>query len=144
MASRGAGASAGLPATAVPWVAQYTLEVSGGSQNGSWTEHHQPQGGCDAGETGSGSEDVTLKPSGTAPVFATGVGVPPRPDCGVKSEPLSLWFIQQSNTLHFEQPDGSAPGDPFTDCPYLSRPEPRHPTPPEPRVASAPRARDSE
>jgi hypothetical protein len=176
VAAAGASARAQLPASAVPWVGQYTLEVSG-DQNGSWTEHHQPQGACDGGETGSGNEDVTLTPSGSTPVFVAGVGptltsimlaalsdypkpgdpnsVPqtfvnaratvirqgsvqdgapadptqcpsgdgggtvPTPDCGAKQAQLQLWFDQQSSMLHFEQPDGSAPNDPFNDCPYL-------------------------
>jgi hypothetical protein len=44
---------------------------------------------------------------------------PPQPDCGTKSETLQLWFQQQTNILHFEQPDGSTPGDPYMDCPFL-------------------------
>lgn len=68
-----AAAAARLPATAVPWVAQYSVQVSG-SQNGSWIGHHQPQPPCDGGQTGSGNEDVTLTPHGSVPVFANGVG----------------------------------------------------------------------
>jgi hypothetical protein len=175
-AAPAASARAQLPATSVPWVGQYMVDVSG-SQHGSWTEHHQSQGGCDASETGSGTEDVALTASGTTPVFASGVGptltsimvaalsddpkpgdpnsvpqtlltanaavmrqgsvqdgpaadptlcpsgdgagTPPTPDCGTKEQSVSLWFDQQSSLLHFEQPDGSAPDDPFTDCPYL-------------------------
>jgi len=171
-----AGARGQLPAAAVPWVAQYTVEASG-SQTGSWTEHRHGTGGCDGGETGSGNEDVTLRPQGTTPVFATGVGptltsimvaagvdvpvpgdplsvpqtlltasasvmrggsvrqgappdptqcpsgdgggTPPTPDCGTKSMTLKLWFSEHTKLLQFEQPDGSVPDDPFTDCPYL-------------------------
>jgi hypothetical protein len=66
-------AKAQLPASAVPWVAQYSLQVSG-SQHGSWTEHHAAQPPCDGGETGSGFQDVTLTPAGGTTVFASGVG----------------------------------------------------------------------
>jgi hypothetical protein len=172
-----AGAKGQLPPTAVPWVAQYLLQVSG-SQHGSWTEHHAAVPPCDGGATGSGSQDVTLTPSGSTPVFANGIGptltnlmiaatadvpvpgdpnsvpqtlltahavvsrfgsvtdgqpadptacpsgdgggtTPPQPDCGTKSQLLSLWFDQHTNLLQFEQPDGSVGGDPFMDCPYL-------------------------
>jgi hypothetical protein len=69
-----ASAATKFPPTAVPWVAQYTMSVQDGSQHGSWTEHHQPVPPCDGGETGSGSEDVTLSGRGTTPVFANGIG----------------------------------------------------------------------
>ena len=175
--AQAAAAGTHVPPAAVPWVAQYSLEVANGSQNGSWTEHHQPQPPCDGGETGSGNEDVILSPDGSVPVFASGVGptltsimiaatsdipnpgdplsvpqtlvtahaavsrqgsvqagtgvdtsqcpsgdgggTPPQPDCGSKDEMLKLWFSQQSSILHFEAPDGSTPGDPFSDCPFL-------------------------
>jgi hypothetical protein len=57
--------------------------------------------------------DPSLCPSGD------GGGTPPTPDCGVKPLTLKLWFDQESHVLNFEQPDGSVPGDPFSDCPYL-------------------------
>jgi hypothetical protein len=91
-----AGARGQLPPSAVPWVAQYTVQVSG-SQTGSWTEHGHGLGGCDGGETGSGNEDVTLSPHGTAPVFASGVGptltsimIAAGADVPVPGDPLSV------------------------------------------------------
>src|SRR5262249_117280 len=71
-----AAGAKGLPPTAVPWVAQYEVGVGDGSQTGSWTEHHQSSGTCDASETGSGNQDATLSKDHSAPVFATGVGPP--------------------------------------------------------------------
>jgi hypothetical protein len=58
----------------VPWVGQYELGVGDGSQTGSWSEHHQSAGTCDASETGSGTQDATLSKDDSAPVFASGIG----------------------------------------------------------------------
>jgi hypothetical protein len=70
----GAASRPVVPPTAIPWVAQYSLDVVSGAQHGSWNEHHASLGGCDAPETGSGSQSVTLSPHGSVPVFANGVG----------------------------------------------------------------------